>query len=107
LPFAAASAAATFIIGLAFSAIIVPAQTLIQQETPPPMMGRVQSSSTSMLFLAQILGLVLSGGLAGLLGVRLVFIGCAALAALLASAGRLFLHIGGGAVPPATASAAG
>lgn len=56
--------------------------------------------------LAQILGLVLSGGLAGLLGVRLVFIGCALLAGLLASA-RLFLHIGRGAAPTATASAAG
>jgi MFS transporter, DHA3 family, macrolide efflux protein len=105
VPLAAASVAATFLIGLAFSAIIVPSQTLIQQETPPAMMGRVQSSSTSILFLAQILGLVLSGGLAGLFGVRLVFIGCAALAALLASAGRLFLHMGRGATPPATASA--
>lgn len=93
-PFAVASALATFLIGLAFSAIIVPAQTLIQQETPPAMMGRVQSSSTSMMFLAQILGLVLSGGLAGLLGVRLVFIGCAALAGMLAGAGRIFLHLG-------------
>ena len=105
VPVAAASVLATFVIGLAFSAIIVPAQTLIQQETPPAMMGRVQSSSTSMMFLAQILGLVLSGGLAGALGIRLVFLGCAALAGVLAGAGRLLLHIGRGSVPPSAVGA--
>ena len=69
------------------------------------MMGRVQSSSTSMMFLAQILGLVLSGGLAGALGIRLVFLGCAALAGVLAGAGRLLLHIGRGSVPPSAVGA--
>jgi MFS family permease len=84
--------AASFIIGFAFSAIMVPAQTLLQRETPREMIGRVSSTNISMAFLAQILGLVLSGVLANRFGVRIVFFFCAGLAVALAAAGRLFLH---------------
>ena len=82
---------ATFAIGFAFAAVIVPAQTLLQQETPHEMMGRVSSSVTAVVFTAQVLGLVLSGGLADLLGVRLVFIACAGLGVGMAALGRLLL----------------
>ena len=99
LPFVSASVVATFSIGLTFSAIIIPAQTLLQQETPGAMMGRVSSSVGSVVLTAQVLGLVLSGVLAELVGIRVVFIGCAVLAAVLAGAGRLFLHIGRGTTP--------
>ncbi|HEY7287656.1 MAG TPA: MFS transporter [Vicinamibacterales bacterium] len=92
LPYAAAALAATFTIGLAFSAIMVPAQTLLQRETPHDMIGRVSSTNISVAFCAQILGLVLSGYLADHLGVRLVFMACAALAAVMAMGGRVFLH---------------
>jgi len=84
LPFASAAVSAMAIIGLSFSAIMVPAQTLLQRETPREMIARVSSTNISVAFLAQILGLVLSGYLADILGVRLVFILCAALAGLLA-----------------------
>ncbi len=70
VPLAAATLTATFTIGFAFRAIMVPAQTLTQRETPPDMLGRVSSTQISVLFLAQILGLVLSGTLADLFGVR-------------------------------------
>lgn len=92
LPYAAAALAATFTIGLAFSAIMVPAQTLLQRETPHEMIGRVSSTNISVAFCAQILGLVLSGYLADHLGVRLVFMACAGLAAVMAVGGRVFLH---------------
>jgi DHA3 family macrolide efflux protein-like MFS transporter len=91
-PYAAAAMAATFTIGFAFAAIMVPAQTLLQRETPHDMIGRVSSTNISVAFCAQILGLVLSGYLADHLGVRLVFILCAGLAAAMAAAGRAFLH---------------
>jgi MFS family permease len=81
----------TFVMGFAFAAIIVPAQTLMQQETPPALMGRISSTVMSVVFFAQILGLVLSGILAQLMGVRAVFLLCAGLAGTLAIAGRLFL----------------
>ena len=92
LPYAAAALVATFTIGLAFSAIMVPAQTLLQRETPHDKIGRVSSTNISVAFCAQIFGLVLSGYLADHLGVRSVFVLCAALAAAMALGGRVFLH---------------
>jgi len=91
-PHVAVAFAGTFTIGLAFAAIIVPAQTLMQQETPQELMGRISSTVMSVVFFAQVLGLVLSGVLAEALGVRAVFVLCAALAVALALGGRLFLH---------------
>ena len=92
VPHIAATFAATFIIGFAFAAIMVPASTLIQRETPPDMLGRVGSTNTSVIFLGQILGLAASGVLAELIGVRMVFFLCAALSVALAVAGRMFLQ---------------
>jgi MFS transporter, DHA3 family, macrolide efflux protein len=94
LTFVPVAIAATFIIGVAVSAVIVPAQTLLQQETPPALVGRVSSTSMSVVFLGQVLGLAFSGVLANAFGVRLVFMLCAALAVVLAAGGKAFLHLG-------------
>ena len=92
VPHIAATLAATFTIGFAFASIMVPAQTLIQRETPPDMLGRVGSTNASVIFLGQILGLAVSGILAEVVGVRTVFFLCAALSVSLAAAGRVFLR---------------
>jgi len=92
IPYAWAAIAAMGIIGFSFSAIMVPAQTLLQRETPPGMIARVSSTNISVAFMAQILGLVLSGFLADAFGVRMVFILCAGLAGVMAAAGKAFLH---------------
>jgi DHA3 family macrolide efflux protein-like MFS transporter len=94
VPLVPAALTATFTIGFAFGAIMVPAQTLMQRETPHDMLGRVASTQISVVFLAQILGLVLSGTLADLFGVRAVFFLCAGLSVALVVAGRLFLRSG-------------
>jgi len=91
-PYIVATFAATFIIGFAFAAIMVPATTLVQRETPSDMLGRVGSTNASVIFLGQILGLAASGILAELVGVRMVFFLCAALSVALAVAGRMFLQ---------------
>jgi MFS family permease len=90
-PFVAAALLATFTLGFAFAGIIVPAQTLMQQETPHALMGRISSTMMSVVFFAQLLGLILSGVLAQLFGVRAVFFLCAVIAWVLTSAGRLLL----------------
>jgi MFS family permease len=95
VPLISATLVATFTIGFAFAAIMVPAQTLLQEETPHAMLGRVSSTVTSVVFLAQIVGLILSGVFAELIGIRAVFFLCAAIALGLMSGGRLFLHAGG------------
>mgnify|MGYP003694514683 CR=1 FL=1 len=79
---------------LAFAAIMVPAQTLLQRETPHDMIGRVSSTNISVAFCAQIL----RAGAVGLsapdhLGVRMVFFFCAGAGGLaMAAGGRAFLH---------------
>ena len=80
------------IIGIAVAGIIIPAQTLMQQETPPELMGRVGSTFMSAVFSAQILGLILSGELSRFLSIRTVFALCAAMLFLLTIAGKLWME---------------
>lgn len=91
LPWAIASGLACFTLGFMFSGVIVPAQTLLQRETPPALMGRISSTSMSVIFLGQLLGLVLSGVLAEAFGVRAVFFLCAVIAWILTGAGKWLL----------------
>ena len=76
----------------AVAGIIIPAQTMIQQETPQALMGRVGSTVMSTIFAAQITGLVLSGLLTQYMGVRRVFALCAGLLVVLILAGKLFME---------------
>ena len=81
-----------FLIGFSAAAIIVPAQTLIAQETPLPMMGRVGSTVMSAVFSAQILGLILSGVLTEHISVRGVFALCTAMLLVLTIVGKLWME---------------
>jgi MFS transporter, DHA3 family, macrolide efflux protein len=68
------AAVSTFVMGFAISFVLIPAQTMSQQETPPPLMGRVSSTFMSLISLSQVLGLLLSGYLAKIMGLRVLFI---------------------------------
>ncbi len=81
-----------FLIGFACAGIIVPSQTLIQQETPQALLGRVGSTVMSCIFTAQIAGLLLSGVLANFTSVRRVFGLCTAMLLVLALAGKLWME---------------
>jgi MFS family permease len=81
-----------FLIGFACAGIIVPSQTLIQQETPAALMGRVGSTTMSAIFSAQIAGLLLSGILADYTSVRSVFTICTAMLVVLIIAGKLWME---------------
>jgi MFS family permease len=83
-----------FVIGFAFAAIFIPSETMIQQDTPPALLGRVGSTVMSVIFTAQIAGLILSGILAQHIGVRYVFFICAMLLAILIVVGRLWMEPG-------------
>jgi DHA3 family macrolide efflux protein-like MFS transporter len=56
------------------------------------MVGRVSSTFMSMISVAQILGLLLSGGLAERLGMRHLFFSCSVVLVLLAGGGWVWLH---------------
>ncbi len=91
LPWVAMAMLACFTLGFTFAGVVVPAQTLMQQETPPGLMGRISSTMISAVLFAQLIGLVLSGVLAQMFGVRAVFFLCAGLAWALTGAGKLLL----------------
>ncbi len=76
-----------FVLGLAISFVLVPAQTLMQQETPHAMIGRVSSSFVSLISVAQVGGLLLSGYLAHVLGIRQLFIASAIALAVITAIG--------------------
>jgi MFS transporter, DHA3 family, macrolide efflux protein len=67
------------LIGFAVACIIIPAQTLVQEETPVALIGRVGSLVMAIVFSAQIAGLILSGLLAERIGIRSIFVVCALL----------------------------
>jgi len=81
-----------FGIGFTIAFIIVPAQTLMQQETPHDMLGRVSSSFMAVFALSQLLGLVVSGSLADWIGVRRLFFASAVLLVVLSVIGYLWLR---------------
>jgi len=91
-PHLAAAIPALLIIGFALGGIIVPSQTLITQETPQAMLGRVGSTVMSVIFSAQIVGLLLSGVLADYISVREVFALCGGMLVLLVIAGKLWME---------------
>ena len=80
-----------FGIGFAIAFVVVPTQTLMQQETPQHMLGRVSSSFMAVFSLSQLLGLVLSGSLADMIGIRRLFLYSAVLLAILTAGGYLWL----------------
>jgi MFS family permease len=92
IPHVASAILGCFTIGFSAAGIIVPSQTLIQEETPADLMGRVGSTVMSAIFTAQIAGLILSGILADHTSVRRVFALCTAMLAALIVAGKLWME---------------
>ena len=92
VPHLAATIPALILIGFAAGGIIVPSQTMIQEETPQNMLGRVGSTVMSFVFSAQIAGLLLSGVLAQHTSVRGVFLLSGILLAVLILAGKLWME---------------
>ena len=92
LPYVWSAILGNLVVGIAVSGVMVPAQVLIQAETPPALMGRVGSTVMSFVFGSQILGLIASGQLATKIGVREVFAYCAVLLVVLAGAGKLWME---------------
>jgi len=92
IPRLSATIPALILIGFAAGGIIVPSQTMIQEETPHAMLGRVGSTVMSFVFSAQIAGLLLSGVLAQHTSVRGVFLLSGILLAVLMLAGKLWME---------------
>jgi DHA3 family macrolide efflux protein-like MFS transporter len=98
------AALSTFTMGLAIAFVWIPAQTMSQQKTPPAMVGRVSSTFMSLIAMAQVFGLLLSGYLAQKLGIRLLFMACAGVLALISGVGYLVVGRSTAAVAPGNAT---
>lgn len=92
LPYLWPAIFALFLIGFAVGGIIVPAQTMIQEETPMTMLGRVGSTVMSLIFAAQIAGLVLSGILTTYTSIRGIFGLCTGMLAILIVIGKFWME---------------
>jgi MFS family permease len=93
-PFTASALSAIFAVGFSVAAILLPAQTLLQQETPAELMGRVNSTGMSIVFGAQVLGLFFAGLLAKAVGVQGLFTAGAVLLIVISFAGRAAMQSG-------------
>ena len=81
----------SFIMGGGIAFILIPSQTLLQEETPVDMLGRVSSSMLSLIGVAQVVALVLAGSAAEWIGIRRLYYASAIMLAAIASIGWLRL----------------
>jgi MFS family permease len=65
-------------LGLAAAAVFIPSQTLLQEETPPAMLGRVSATFTTTITVAQLMGILGAGRLAQMAGICKLYCGVAA-----------------------------
>jgi len=81
-------------LGLGFGAafIMVPSQTLLQQETPHALLGRVMSSLMSLLAMSQVLAMFVAGPVAQQLGIRKLYFGSAAMLGVIGAVGYAWLR---------------
>lgn len=82
----------TLALGFGVAMVVIPAQTLMQGQTPMEMLGRVTSSLMSVLSFAQVCGLLLSGSIAQEIGIRNSYFATSALLALIAGAGLMVVE---------------
>ena len=92
IPNSAAAAVGMVAMGFCAAFLMVPSQTLLQEETPPEMLGRVGGSMTSVMMAAQVAGLSIAGPVAQVIGIRYLYFASAALLALIALAGQMKLR---------------
>jgi MFS transporter, DHA3 family, macrolide efflux protein len=59
-----------FFLGVALAYAMVPAQTLLQEETPQGMLGRVSSAAAALITTTQIISFLLAGIIASWIGIR-------------------------------------
>ncbi|MBI5087077.1 MAG: MFS transporter, partial [Acidobacteria bacterium] len=87
-----AAAAAMLSLGFFAAFVMIPAQTLLQRETPQEMLGRVSSSLFSLLSFSQVLAMLGAGPFAQAAGIRNLYYASAAMLLLIAASGFYLLH---------------
>lgn len=79
-PGAVAVLVSSVVLGLGVAYVLIPSQTLIQEETPHEMLGRVSSTSMSLMTVSQLVAFMMAGTVARLIGIiNLYYVVAAAL----------------------------
>ena len=86
------TAVGMFGLGFCVALILIPAQTVVQQETPRDMMGRVSSSMWSVLSFAQVIAMLIAGPAAQFLGIQNLYYASGVLLLFIAGFGYLQLR---------------
>jgi MFS family permease len=92
IPNTPAAVAGMLTLGFCAAFLMVPSQTLLQEETPPHMLGRVGGSMMSVMMGSQVVGLSIAGPVAQAIGIRNLYFASAALLVLIAAAGHYKLR---------------
>ena len=85
--------ACSLLLGLGVAYVLVPSQTLIQEETPHDMLGRVTSTSMSLMTVAQLFSFLVAGAIAGWIGIRNLYYVVAAMLVLTALFGYVYAKV--------------
>ncbi|HJQ70504.1 MAG TPA: MFS transporter [Blastocatellia bacterium] len=85
--------ACSLLLGVGVAYVLVPSQTLIQEETPQEMLGRVTSTSMSLMTVAQLVSFLVAGAVAGLIGIRNLYYVVAAMLLVTAMFGYVYARV--------------
>src|SRR3954451_4121413 len=80
------------VMGFGAAFIMITAQTLIQQETPKEMLGRVSSALMSLMAISQVFGMSIAAPVAGQVGIRNLYFASAAMLLAIGLIGRSKLN---------------
>src|SRR5262249_22822828 len=61
---------AALLLGISAAYVLVPGQTLMQEETPPEILGRVSRTSMSLVTVCQVMSFLVAGASASVIGIR-------------------------------------
>jgi MFS family permease len=81
-------------LGLAASSVLLPSQTLVQQETPQTILGRVSSASAALITISQLASVAIAGKLADWIGIRNLYYLVALALAVIAVLGFIYARVG-------------
>ena len=75
----ASTLAFTFTLGIGIAAVMVSSQTLLQEQVPEAMLGRVTSTGIALVTISQLVAIAAGGPIAGAIGIRKLFFAAAVL----------------------------
>jgi len=77
-------------LGVSAAYVLIPGQTLMQEETPHEILGRVSSTSMSLVTVCQLMSFLVAGAIASVIGIRNLYYIVAAILVAIGTAGYVY-----------------